>query len=272
VYPFLLPEIFDYTIPMHDLMMIIGVFLMLIYVGYRLENKEGYSRKQTNRLLVLIVASSLIALASSYLVDGIFHSIKNGELTFGSITFLGGLIGGVLAFIVLLKYFYTDDNKDVKQLLNTLITGIVLAHAIGRIGCFLAGCCFGIPTDSFLGVVFPHGHAHEVFPDTAIFPTQLFESAFLFALFIALNQVKSIKTFEMEFYLIAYGIWRILIEFIRGDDRGSLIALFSTEYNVFPTPSQYLSLGMIILGLILLRRPDIFRQKNKISASDEIDL
>lgn len=261
MYPFLLPEIFDYTIPMHDLMMIIGVFFMLIYVAYRLEKKEGYSRKQTNRLLVLIVISSLIALVSSYLVDGIFHSIKNGELTFGSITFLGGLIGGVLGFLLLLKYYYKEENKDVKQILNVLITGIVLAHAIGRIGCFLAGCCYGIPTESYLGVIFPHGHAHEAFPDTHIYPTQLFESAFLFILFIGLNKVKSFKNVELEVYLIAYGIWRIFIEFFRGDDRGSLLPFFSTQYNDFPTPSQYISLGMIILGIILLKRPN--KQKNQ---------
>lgn len=264
MYPFLLPEFFDYTIAMHDLMMIVGVFFMLVYVGYRLEKKEGFSRKQTNRLLILIVISSLIALVSSYLVDGVFHSIKNGELTFGSITFIGGLIGGVLAFVLLLKYYYHDDNKDYKKILNVLITGIVLAHAIGRIGCFLAGCCYGVPTESFLGVVFPHGHAHDAFPETTIYPTQLFESAFLFILFIILNTVKPIKNRQLEVYLISYGIWRILIEFIRGDDRGSLLPLFSTEYNVFPTPSQYLSLVMVILGIVFLKKNFFKRHIEKI--------
>ncbi|MDA3931323.1 MAG: prolipoprotein diacylglyceryl transferase [Tenericutes bacterium] len=254
MYPFLLPEIFDYTIPMHDLMMIIGVFFMLIYVAFRFEKRDGYSRQQTNKLLGLIVISSLLALVSAFLVDGIFHSIENGELTFGSITFLGGLIGGVLSFLLLIKYFFKDENKDIKQLLNTLITGVVLAHAIGRIGCFLAGCCFGIPTDSFLGVVFPYGYAHQEFPDIAIYPTQLFESAFLFILFVALNKVKSFKTIELEVYLIAYGTWRFFLEFIRGDDRGSLFGFISTEYTVFPTPSQYISVLMVVFGFYLLRK------------------
>ncbi|MFW5795115.1 MAG: prolipoprotein diacylglyceryl transferase [Bacillota bacterium] len=258
MYPFLLPEIFDYTIPMHDLMMIIGVFFMLIYIANRFEKKDGYTKNQTNKLLGLIVASLLIALVSSFIIDGIFHTIKNGELTFGSITFLGGLIGGIFAFLLLLKYFYKEDNKDVKKMLNTLIIGVVLAHAIGRIGCFLAGCCYGIPTESFLGVTFPYGHAHEAFPNTDIFPTQLFESAFLFILFIALNKIRAFKTIELEVYLIGYGTWRILIEFIRGDDRGSLFGFITTEYNVFPTPSQYLSLIMIVLGIFLL-----YKNKNK---------
>ena len=254
MYPFLLPEVFNYTFPMYDLMLIIGIFAMLIYVINRFEKNDGYTKKQTNRLITLIAVSLIFALLFSYLFDGVFHSIKEGELTFGSITFLGGLIGGLSAFLILLKHFYKDENKDVRKIMNTVITGVVLAHAFGRIGCFLAGCCFGVPTDSFLGVVFPHGHAHDAFPGIAIFPTQLFESFFLFVLFILLNKVKQFKNFEIETYLIGYGVWRVLIEFIRGDDRGSLFPLITTEYNAFPTPSQFISLLMILFGIYLLKR------------------
>ncbi len=261
MYPFLLPEVFNYTFPMYDIMLIIGIFAMLFYVVNRFEKNDGFTKKQTNRLIILLIASLMFALLFSYLFDGIFHSIKEGELTFGSITFLGGLIGGLSAFLILLKYFYKDDNKDVRKIMNTIITGVVLAHAFGRIGCFVAGCCYGIPTDSFLGVVFPHGHAHDAFPDIAIYPTQLFESLFLFTLFIVLNKVKQIRNFEIETYLIGYGVWRISIEFIRGDDRGILFPLVTTEYNVFPTPSQFLSLLMIIFGGYMLQR--IIRQKKE---------
>jgi phosphatidylglycerol---prolipoprotein diacylglyceryl transferase len=252
MYPFLLPEIFKYTIPMYDLMIVIGVVLMIFYVANRFEKQNGYTRKQTNRLLILLGASLLIALVSSFLVDGIFHSIKEGELSFGSLTFIGGLIGGIAGFLILLKYFYKEDNKDVKKIMNSIIPGIVLAHAIGRIGCFFAGCCFGIPTESFLGVIFPHGHAHDLYPDTSIYPTQLFESFFLFGLFIALNRVKRLKNVEVETYLIGYGVFRILIEFIRGDDRGSFLPFITTQYNLFPTPSQYLSLLMVCVGIYSL--------------------
>lgn len=254
MYPYFLPDVFNYTIPMYDLMIVIGLFLMLFFVGSHLEKTHGYSKKQANRILILIVVSLGFALLSSYLFDGVFHSIKNGELTFGSITFIGGLIGGVVSFLVLLKYFYKDDNKNVKQIMNVVITGVVLAHAFGRIGCFFAGCCYGIPTESYLGIVFPHGLAHHAHPDTAIYPTQLFEAFFLFALFFVLIRVKKFRSIETEIYLISYGIARIIIELFRGDDRGSFLGFITTEYNVFPTPSQYLSLLMIILGVYLLIR------------------
>jgi phosphatidylglycerol---prolipoprotein diacylglyceryl transferase len=252
MYPFLFPELFNYTVPMYDLLIIFGVFLMLIYVAHRFDKNDGFTRQQTNRILILLVISLLFALLFSFLLDGVFHSIQEGELSFGSINFLGGLIGGFASFLVLMKYFYKDDNKDMKKIANTVITGVVLAHAFGRIGCFCAGCCFGIPTESFLGVLFPHGHAHDLYPGQYVYPTQLFEAAFLFILFFVLNQVKFFRNKEVETYLVGYGIWRILIEFIRGDERGVLLPLFSTEYNVFPTPSQLMSFFMIILGVYLV--------------------
>lgn len=266
MYPYLLPEFFGYNIPLYDVMIMIGVFAMLVYTAKRFEKHDGFTRKQTNKLLLFLVAALIAALISSYIVDGIFHMIKDYQTlsgqgmtffeivreSFGSVTFIGGLFGGILTFVLLFKYAYHDDNKDLKKVLNTVITGVVLAHAFGRIGCFFAGCCFGIPTDSFLGVIFPHGHAHEAFPDTAIYPTQLFESGFLFILFILLNKVKAFKNIELESYLIGYGTWRILIEFIRGDDRGSLFGFITTEYNIFPTPSQYLSLLMVGFGIYLI--------------------
>ncbi len=251
MYPYLLPDLLGYNFPMYDIMTMIGIFVMLGYCARRYEKQEGFTRAQTNRLLVLIVVSLGFALVGSILFDAVFHSIAEGELTFGSITFIGGLIGGVVAFIILQKYFYKDDNKDLKKFLNTLITGVVIAHAFGRIGCFLAGCCYGVPTETFLGVIFPHGHAHTAFPDTKILPTQLFEAAFLFVLFFLLSKIKSFKNIELQVYLIGYGTFRFLIEFLRGDDRGSLFGFVQTEYNLFPTPSQYLSVAMIVLGVVL---------------------
>ena len=268
MYPYLLPEIFNNTLPMYDILIMLGIFIMLLYVSRRFEKTDGFSKKQTNQLLMFLVVSLVVALLSSYLIDGVFHFIKNygtlhdsgltfGEIvkeSFGSITFLGGLLGGLSAFALLFKYKFEAKSNDFMKVMNTVLIGVVIAHAFGRLGCYSAGCCYGVPTESFLGVIFPHGHASHAFPGTKIFPTQLFESAFLFVLFILLNKVKSFKNKATEVYLIGYGVWRILIEFIRGDDRGSLFGFITTEYNIFPTPSQYISLGMIILGAIILSR------------------
>ena len=73
-------------------------------------------------------------------------------------TFYGGLIGGVSAFLVLFYVHIKKKNPNIK-LLDILIiapAAVSVVHAFGRIGCFCAGCCYGIETDSWLGVQFPH--------------------------------------------------------------------------------------------------------------------
>lgn len=252
MYPYLLPEIFGYTIAMYDLLIIVGLFLMFLYISNRFDKADGFTKTQTNKILILLAASLVFAFIFSFIMDGIFHTIQEGEADFGSISFLTALIGGFGAFLILMKIFYKPNKEDMKKIANTIITGVVLAHAIGRIGCFCAGCCFGIPTESVLGVIFPYGHAHDLYPGEAVYPTQLFEAGFLFIFFIMLDKVNFFKHKEVEAYLIVYGLWRILIEFIRGDERGVLFPLFVTEYNVFPTPSQFMSLLMVILGVYLI--------------------
>lgn len=254
MYPWLFRDVFGYLLPVYDILIIIGVLLMLFYVANRLEKRDGYNRKQSNKILLFIVISLVSAFVFSYLIDGVFHSIKEGTLEFGSANFLSGLIGGFASFWLLMKYFYKDENKDMRKISNTLITGVVLAHAFGRIGCFFAGCCYGIPTESFLGVDFAHGHAHTVYPGESVLPTQLFEAFFLFVLFFGMNKIAAFKNKEVETYVIGYGIWRIGLEFLRGDERGALFSnpLFTTSYNVFPTPAQLISLVMIIIGVTLL--------------------
>ena len=253
MYPYLLPDIFGYTVPMYEMFIIIGCFFMLVYIAHRLDTKEGFTKQQTNKVLILVILSLFFALFASWVLDGIFHTIQTGETDFGSITFLGGLIGGVTFFIFIIKMFYKDLAIHLRKMMNVILTGVILAHGFGRVGCFCAGCCYGVPTKSCLGVIFPYGLSKNEY-DTAVFPTQLFEAIFLFVLFILLTRVERFKRFQIEVYLITYGVFRFLLEFIRGDDRGVLLPIFVTQYNVYPTPSQFMSLILVGVGVFYLYR------------------
>lgn len=149
-------------------------------------------------------------------------------------TYISGLIGGIVSFeIGYFAYGRPKFGPHAIEVLTIAPASITIAHAFGRLGCFFAGCCYGKPTDSFLGVRFP-GQLHKVYP------TQLFESLFLFLLFGVLfylaRKRRSYQAFAI--YLFAYGVFRFLIEFIRGDHRGAFIGSLS--------PSQTLSLVMIV--------------------------
>jgi phosphatidylglycerol:prolipoprotein diacylglycerol transferase len=290
MYPFLFPEWFGYNVPLYDLMIAIGIFFMLTYVAKRLDKQAGMTKKEANQLLVFLILGLGSALLFSYLFDGVFHTISafneeanttsflsllwmgligdlasNVPSTFGTITFIGGLAGGVAAFVLLLKYGMKYDRKKILSVMNIVIIGVVLAHAFGRIGCFFAGCCHGIPTDSFLGIMFPDGaYSSQLYGiHTEVYPTQLYESAFLFLLFGLLNKLPKVKTNEFGVYLLSYGIWRFLLEFIRGDARGSLFGFIVTQYNTYPTPSQFLSLIMMGLGMYFLIRSGFFSNHQK---------
>lgn len=159
-----------------------------------------------------------------------------GEVSFwmgGGFVFYGGLLAGAL-FLLFYKFAY---KKMTLEMLWPLIPALSIGHGIGRIGCFLAGCCYGKPTDWFWGV-FMHDHYRH--------PTQLLEAIGLLILGIYLFKSKTSKLLLIGRYFLFYGILRFGIESLRGDDiRGLWGAL---------TPSQWISLLMIVIGINILNK------------------
>ena len=167
--------------------------------------------------------------------DGFHFSIEN-------LTFLGGLIFGVGTFIII---YHTQRKKLTGRITDILPIApccITVAHGFGRIGCNFAGCCYG--------KVVPEGKwyswfAVNMYHTDHVYPTQLMEATFLFILcgvmvFLVLKK-KFYNTFPI--YVGSYGIWRFFIEFLRDDDRGSLIPVM--------TPSQFWALIMVAMAVPL---------------------
>jgi phosphatidylglycerol:prolipoprotein diacylglycerol transferase len=129
----------------------------------------------------------------------------------GGFVFYGGLIFGVLYFLLFQKI-----TKQKIQKFNIVIPSLLVGHAIGRIGCFMAGCCFGAKL---------HWHS-----EVERYPVQLLESLSLFALaYFCVKLIKSGKE-TISFYLISYSIIRFFLEFIRGDlIRGEFMGLSTSQ-------------------------------------------
>lgn len=223
----------------YNLLIILGVISALFVFSYYAERiKMDKPLKYTIGMIATITVVAGIFFA--VLFQSLFDFFEGNTSRPFAMTFYGGLVGGALTFIAL-YFFYVKKKYPYANIMDLLIispAAITLAHGFGRIGCFAAGCCYGIETDSWLGVQFPH-HDH------AVYPTQLFEAIFLFILAGVLFYfaVKKNNPYTMPIYLISYGIWRFLIEFIRGDDRGAFFLLLS--------PSQWFSI-LAILGAIVL--------------------
>ncbi len=137
--------------------------------------------------------------------------------------FYGGFAAGAAAFL-----FYCRRNK-----LNFLKTAdhfappLVLAHAFGRLGCFMAGCCYGSPSGGAPGVAFtsPLCEVPQAYLGVPLHPTQLYEAAGNFLIFGVLAWLshrgkRRAGGTILAVYMLSYSVLRFLIEFLRGDDRG----------------------------------------------------
>lgn len=242
-------NIFGIEIPAYGAMVSIGV-LCLVGVMFYFFKKNNVSDAKIDRLIVCTAIGGFAMYLSAAFFDALWHNLENWHQTgvftweWYGITFSGGLVGGILAYIIAYWFCFKTERHNIIYYFNFIITGVVIAHAFGRIGCYLAGCCYGKETTSFLGVYYPvKDFIGGVYKEYAyVYPTQLFESGFLFILFLILFFV--VKKNQLRYYLISYGIFRFILEFFRGDSRGNTILGFLS-------PSQFLSIIMVIFGILL---------------------
>ena len=241
----------------YGLMIAIGVLLCFL-VLFKYAKVAKVSEKFTDFVFYNAIVAIVIGFFFAAVFQGVYNYIETPERGFrldGGITFIGGLIGGAAAFIVGYLIFRKKFTDKLGDTLNIIPCCIVLAHGFGRIGCFCAGCCYGGPAEgffSFLGVSFaPGSTAHINHGLTPLYPTQLFEAIFLFILFGVFTYLffkgKSKGKYNLEIYLISYGVFRFLIEYVRADYRGTFLSIMS--------PSQFWSVLMIVLGVALLILP-----------------
>lgn len=231
---------------MYALLLIVGVFCSLFALEkfFKICKLEKGTSTDYEICLTISIGFGII---SAILFQNLYDYIQNpNEYKFSwGMTFFGGLIGGVLCFFLTYFIYLRKRRKgSLPYLLTIAGFGIPLAHAFGRIGCFLSGCCYGKEVDVtspfyWMGVKF-------LTTDTKVIPTNLIESIFLFLLAFILLILAFKKRTRLVFplYCIFYGAFRFLIEFLRGDYRGSFIP------NL--TPSQFWAILLFIFGVSYL--------------------
>jgi phosphatidylglycerol:prolipoprotein diacylglycerol transferase len=223
---------------------VLGVIIAVYLPVRRDVPKQDIFFSALYALLGTIVGAKLLYLAIS--LPGFIEAHAGVAWTMDDVTFLlthgfvfyGGLIGAVAGIFIYSKQF----RLRTWHLIDGLIPSVPLIHAIGRIGCFCAGCCFGQPAAPPWGVYFradsvaPHG--------VALFPVQLLESALNFILFVALFAYSRKPRADKQItglYVAGYGVIRFALEFFRGDSDRGVFWLLST--------SQWISLVIIPIGL-----------------------
>ncbi len=158
--------------------------------------------------------------------------------------FFGGMIVAVISLIAYMKY----KKLPILKTSDFLIVGVPLGHALGRIGCFCAGCCYGKPTSMPWGVTFtdPQSLVPPSLLGVALHPTQLYECAgnlILFLLLHCLSQKPHKEGTILVTYILGYSLLRFIIEFFRADFRGNFFLGLS--------PSQCISLVAALIAFII---------------------
>ena len=208
--------------------------------------QAGLSTRVFNFSLICAVFGIFLGYLSAVLFQSWYAYLASGVFEFGvGATFYGGLIGAiavVLAIYFGAGHFLFKDKRhlyEFNRMLSLIFPCIVIAHALGRVGCLFEGCCYGAVTDSWVGIMMYSGGewAKRV-------PIQLFEAIFLALLFLVLLflVVKKKNEYTMSIYFIVYGVWRFVIEYFRADVRGA-------SGISFLTPSQLTAILMVLAGI-----------------------
>ncbi|MEN6316477.1 MAG: prolipoprotein diacylglyceryl transferase [Clostridiaceae bacterium] len=224
----------------YGLMIGIGILCALVIAGKRAK-KKGLDADFVYSLGIVSLVFGFIGAKLLYCIVEInaFLNDPMRILSGSGFVLYGGIIGGILAAMIYCKF----KRVSFLQYFDLTVPSVALAQGFGRIGCFLAGCCYGRETDSAIGIVF---HNSPIAPNgVKLIPTQLFSSAgdFLIAVVLLVYARKDRKTGKVgALYLILYSMGRFIIEFFRNDYRGS-IGILST--------SQFISLIILVIGSLM---------------------
>lgn len=179
-----------------------------------------------------------------YIIVELDTYIENPKLllNFGSgFVVYGGLVLGIIAFVAYLKI----KKQRVVEYADLAIPSVALGQAIGRVGCLMAGCCYGKECSEsfFLGIHFPEGAQAPV--GVPLYGTQIIcivLNVLLCLFLIWINYREKFAGMALSLYMILYSLGRFFVEFLRGDERGAVGPL---------STSQFIAIFTFVLGVAL---------------------
>jgi len=233
-----------------------GVLLAAAYlVGLKLalirSRGRGLDQQRVMDLGIWIIVSALAGAKLLLLVvDYRQYSANPRELV--NLLRSGGVFyGGLIAGVGVALWYMHRHRMPLWTTTDVFAPGIALGHVVGRLGCLMAGCCFGKPTSVPWAITFHNSAATPNVPlGVPLHPTQLYEAgaeAVILCLLLALERRgRDFAGRTFWTYMLLYGVSRFAIEFYRGDSRGMVFDAIST--------SQFVSMIVIPVALVMLMR------------------
>lgn len=244
-----------FFIPTYGVLVALG-FLAGLAVTLRLARKAGLPSEPISSLAVYCALAGIAgAKLFMFLFDAPYYLHNPGEIfSIATLQAAGVFHGGFLAALLFAVWYVRRQSLPLLGTMDCFAPGVALGHAIGRLGCFAAGCCWGKECHLPWAVTFHTQEAAAVPIDIPLHPAQLYESAanlLIFAVLYRLFLREHPPGRIIALYLMLYGCARFIIEFFRNHEQSLLLDLSLT---------QWISVGLIALGAYILlreKRPDL---------------
>lgn len=252
-------EVGPITVYSYGFMIALGVIGAVAYMFYQGKKDVGLTFDQANTLFLLIFIAAFVGGKVFLLFENPSLYLNEPKKLLAGRGFV--FYGSFLFAVPTMLWFFRKHKLNTYKMLDVMAVVTCIVHMFGRIGCFLAGCCYGKPTTSAFGVTYTN-EACQAPLNQPLVPTQLLEAGYIFLVMLLLLLIKSRyqKFYGQLFllYLILYAIGRSVLEIFRGDvARGFIIEGVLSH-------SQFIALVIVIVtGYVYVR----WSKKNQIPKS-----
>ena len=222
---------------------VVGI-LITVYIG----KSYGMNPQQVIDMGFIMILAGIIGSRIAYVLINFSyytaHPLDIFKIWQGGLVFSGGLI----AVILVIAWHVRRNRYSIWQIGDIWSPAAAIGQGIGRIGCFMAGCCYGKPTDVPWAIVFtdPRSIAND-WLNVPLHPTQIYSSISSFIIFIVLMILNTKKKFDGQvflWFLILHSTGRLFVERYRGDDRGLVMNGWTT--------TQLLAILILMASVITL--------------------
>ena len=235
----------SFSIPSYGICMTIGIVVAFTVAYFRLKRRGGSFDSLLHVAAVALAFGLCCAKLSYYIfsygICRLIFEVMSGDFsgfTDAGLVYYGGLIGGIIGAYIAIK----TAKYNFHDYVNAMIPCVSLGHAFGRVGCMLAGCCYGLHYSGVFAI-----HSAYVDPSETLFPIQAVESLLNIIIYIVLvlfTKKQRIGIITLSVYLILYSVIRFILEFFRGDHIRGIYWGIST--------SQWISSLLIIFSVIVI--------------------
>ncbi len=243
-------RIHSFFLPTYGLLVAMA-FLVALAVASKLARRSGLDPEAVLNLGVYCGLAGIAGAKLLMFLEDVPYYVRNpGEiLSLSSLRAGGVFYGGLIGALAVAIWYMRRRKLPLLVTADAFAPGIALGHSIGRLGCFSAGCCWGVETHLPWAVTFRNPRANELVGvplGVPLHPTQLYEAAAEALIFVFLY-----RRFQkphgpgaiIGLYLLMYSSVRFLVEFIRAHDQPN-------PWGSVFSASQWIALGLAVLGLV----------------------